>query len=44
VFTIALTNPFKQRQRNQVIVKLTSKHRTTFPQNRIKIGAEILFL
>jgi hypothetical protein len=39
VFTIAMTNPFKVKQRKQVIVKLTSKHHATFPLNRIKIGA-----
>jgi hypothetical protein len=34
------SNPFKQKQRKQyVIVKLTGKHHTTFPPNRIKIGA-----
>jgi hypothetical protein len=38
-----MTNPFKQKQRKQVIVKLTSKHHTTFPQNRFKIGAWINF-
>jgi hypothetical protein len=39
-----MTNPFKQKQRKQVTVKLTSKHYTTFPPNRIKIGAYIIFL
>jgi hypothetical protein len=34
-----MTNPFKQKQRKQVFVKLTGKHHTTFPPNRIKIGA-----
>jgi hypothetical protein len=34
---IAMTNPFKQKQGKQVIVKLTSKHHTTSP-GRIKIG------
>jgi hypothetical protein len=37
-----MTNPFKQKQRKQVIVKLTNKHHTTFPPNRMKIGAEII--
>jgi hypothetical protein len=31
------TNPFNQKSGKQVIVKLTSKHQTTFPPNRIKI-------
>jgi hypothetical protein len=39
-----MTNPFKQTQREQVIVKLTSKHHTTFQTNRIKIGAYIIFI
>jgi hypothetical protein len=30
---------FKQKQRKQIIVVLTSKHHATFPPNRIKIGA-----
>jgi hypothetical protein len=38
-----MTNPFKQKQRKQVIAKLTSKHHTTFPPNRIKIGAYFFF-
>jgi hypothetical protein len=36
---MAVTNPFKQKQRKQVIIKLTSKHNTPFSPNRIKIGA-----
>jgi hypothetical protein len=39
-----MINPIKQKQRKQVIVKLTSKHHTTFPPNRIEIGAYIIFL
>jgi hypothetical protein len=34
-----MTNPNNQKQRKQAIVKLTSKHHTTFPPNKIKIGA-----
>jgi hypothetical protein len=34
-----MTNPFEQKQRKQIIVKLASEHHTTFSPNRIKIGA-----
>jgi hypothetical protein len=39
-----MANLFKQKQGKQVIAKLTSKHHTTLPPNRNKIGAYIIFL